>query len=359
MDRKTKIDRLAKAFVNTSLAVRKGDFVVITSDNQESDLELCDQIYREVLAVGGECVVLRTNAAECHGRAADQVVPKKGFGPMIAEADFWVDTGSMGWIYSDAFNDAFKGNPNLKYFLLSSIPVDHLYHMFVLPDELYQLADALTGMLDSAQMVRITNPKGTDVTYELTRQYPIMCNVGKIRQPGQATPPAMVNMMCKDGTMNGTIVTNCMYADPWGICDDLVVYVKDSVIINAESPSDPEIAGRFMKWLASWEEENIYKHAHMNFGLLPGVREFLNTGLKNDGISNERMWGAMNWGFGDVPKKRRPPHGQPSKNHLDCITPKISAWIDNVQIMENGGFIYGDLKKLADITLEKAAQDER
>ena len=220
------------------------------------------------------------------------------------------------------------------------------------------LADALTDMLSKANKVHITNAKGTDVTYELTTQYPIMCNVGKIRQPGQATPPAMVNMMCKDGTMNGKIVTNCMYADPWGICEDLIFYVKDSTIIDAESPN-PDIAARFKKWLASWEEENIYKHAHMNFGLLPGVRDFLDTGVKNDGISNERMWGAMNWGFGDVPKKRRPPHGQPSKNHLDCITPKISAWIDGVQIMEDGEFIYGDLKKYADIAREKTIRDER
>ena len=349
--------RLAKAVINTSLAMKEGDFLVITSDNKESDLAFADALYREARNIGAEAVILRTDPAECHGLAADKVVPQKGFAGMIAVADFWLDLGSMGWIYSKAYSTAFKNNPNLKYFLLSSIPVDHLYNMMVLPPELYMLADELTAMLSKGKFVRITNARGTDATYELTPQYPIMCNVGKIRAPGQATPPAMVNMMCKDGTLNGKIVANCMYADPWGICDDIIVEVKDSVIVGAES-KNPEDAKRFMAWLASWDEENIYKHAHMNFGLLPGVKEFLDTGLKNDGISNERMWGAMNWGFGDVPKTRRPPNGQPSKNHLDYISPKISAWIDDIQIMEDGNFIYGDLKKYADIALEKTESGE-
>ena len=344
--------RLAKAIVEVSMAIQPGDFLVITSDNKESDLAFCDAIYTHARSVGADAVILRTDPAECHGLAADKVIPQKGFGAMIAQADFWIDTGSMGWIYSNAYSNAFKNNPNLKYFLLSSIPIEHLYNMMVLPDELYALADELTRMLSEGSRVRITNAKGTDASYELTPLYPIMCNVGKIRAPGQATPPAMVNMMCKDGTLNGKIVANCMYADPWGICDDIIVEVRDSCIVGAES-KNPEDARKFMSWLASWDEENIYKHAHMNFGLLPGVREFLETGLKNDGISNERMWGAMNWGFGDVPKTRRPPNGQPSKNHLDFISPKISAWIDDVQIMENGEFIYGDLKKYADIALEK------
>lgn len=359
MDKEEKISRLAKSFVGTSLAVQPDDFVVITADNKATDMELADAIYHEVRRIGGESVVVRTDPSESHGLAADKVAPRKGFGPMIGEADFWVDMGSMGWIYSNTFADAFKRNPNLKYFLLSTIPVDQLYNMFVLPPELYMLADKLTEMLTNGHRVHITNGKGTDVTYELTSLYPIMCNVGKIRAPGQATPPAMVNMMCKDGTMNGTIVTNCMYADPWGICPDLVIHVKDSVIVGAESPTDPTISERFLKWLASWEEENIYKHAHMNFGLLPGVHKLLDNSLKCNGISNERMWGAMNWGFGDVPKKRRPPHGQPSKNHLDCITEKISAWIDDIQIMQDGNFIYGDLKNYADITLKKIEEDDK
>lgn len=347
-----KRERLAQAVIHTSLAMKDGDFLVITSDNKESDLAFADALYHMARGVGAEAVILRTDPAECHGLAADKVVPQKGFAGMIAVADYWLDLGSMGWIYSNAYAAAFRENPKLKYFLLSSIPVDHLYNMMVLPPELYLLADELTAMLSKGKSVRITNAKGTDARYELTPQYPIMCNVGKIRAPGQATPPAMVNMMCKDGTLNGKIVANCMYADPWGICDDIVVEVRDSVIVGASSKV-PADAQKFMTWLASWEEENIYKHAHMNFGLLPGVREFLNTGLKNDGISNERMWGAMNWGFGDVPKARRPPNGQPSKSHLDFISPKVSAWIDDIQIMQDGEFIYGDLKKYADIALSK------
>lgn len=352
-----KIESIADTLVNVSYKIKKGEMLVITSDYNESNLALCDTVYDKAREAGAEALIIRTAPAESHGKVADKVIPFKAFTALMRTADCWLDTGTMGWLYSNAFETVMRENPRIRYYLISSIPVDHLYNMIVLPPEIGELADTLCDMLTNTKKVHVTNAHGTDVEFGITPDYPVQRHIGEADKPGFVTPPAMVNIIPKDDTLTGKIVVNCFYGDPWGITDDITLHCEKGTIVDVTS-KNPEDAIRLKAWNASWNDPNIYRTAHMNFGLLPGVREFLNTGVLNDGISNERMWGCMNWGFGDVSKTHKPPHGQPCKSHSDGITPKISAWLDGVQIMDHGVFIYGELKRLADIILAKVAAGE-
>lgn len=352
-----KIEKIANTLVNESYKIKKGEMLVITSDYGESNLELCDAVYNKAREAGAEAMIIRTAPAESHGKVADKVIPFNAFTALMRTANCWLDTGTMGWLYSNAFETVMSENPNIRYYLISSIPADHLYNMIVLPPELRDFADILTNMLTKTKEVRITNARGTDAKFGITPDYPIQRHIGEADKPGFVTPPAMVNIIPKDDTLTGKIVVNCFYGDPWGITDDITLHLEKGTIVDVTS-KNPEDAVKLKAWNASWNDPNIYRIAHMNFGLLPAVREFLNTGVLNDGISNERMWGAMNWGFGDVSKAHKPPHGQPCKSHSDGITPKISAWLDGVQIMDNGTYIHGELKQLEKIILEKVKADE-
>ena len=57
--------RLAQAVINTSLAMKEGDFLVITSDNKESDLPFADALYREARNIGADA------GTSCGGWGAD------------------------------------------------------------------------------------------------------------------------------------------------------------------------------------------------------------------------------------------------------------------------------------------------
>lgn len=342
-----KVQKIAEVLITQSFKLKKGELLVITSDYGESNLELCDAVYDKAREAGGEAMIIRTAPAESHGKLADKVIPFKPFVSMMMEADCWLDMGTMGWLYSDAFEAIITKNNRMRYYLISSIVPEQLYDLIVLPKELHDLAHELEKMLTHANTVHVTAANGTDAEIGITKDYPIQVDLGKVDEPCFATPPAMVNIIPKEDALTGKIVVNCMYADPWGITDDIILHLDRGIIVDITS-ENPEDAQKLKAWCASWDDPNIYKTAHMNFGLLPTVRNFLNTGVLNDGISNERMWGAMNWGFGSVSEKDKPPYGQPCKSHFDCITPNISAWIDGVLIMEHGEFVHGELKKYAD-----------
>lgn len=349
-----KLEQIADVLVTESFKLKKGELLVITSDYGESNLALCDCVYNKARAAGAEAMIIRTAPAESHGKLADKIIPYEPFVQMMMYADCWLDTGTMGWLYSNAFEAVITKNRRMRYYLISSIAIDQLYEMIVLPEELHSLAYALRDILCRTTTVRITAANGTDAQIGITPEYPIQADLGKADQPCFAAPPALVNIIPRDNALNGRIVVNCVYADPWGITENITLICRDGEIVEvtAKNPAD---AARMNAWLARWEDPAIYRTAHMNFGLLPGVREFLNTGALNDGIVNERMWGCMNWGFGSVSKNDKPPHGQPSKSHFDCITPTVSAWVDGVMIMENGEFVYGILKKYADAIKRRRA----
>ena len=116
--------------------------------------------------------------------------------------------------------------------------------------------------------------------------------------------------------------------------------------MDVEGPNKTDV-NKLKAWFESYDDNNT-KASHVNFGLLATIKDFTDHGIKN-----ERMWGAMNWGFGHVSAVDKPPHGIPSGNHLDTITPKASVWIDDIKIMEDGQFIYGELKTYAERLLEE------
>lgn len=352
MNRQEKIAKIADQLVNVAFKIKKGELLVITGDQGESDLELCDAVYNKAREIGAEAMIIRTVPAESHGKVADKVIPFKPFTAMMKHADAWLDTGTMGWLYSDAFETALQQNKKLRYYLISSIAIDQLYDMVVLPEELYELSEKVTQLLSNSTTVRVTCAKGTDITFELTRQYPIQQHLGIADRDGEmATPPATINMNPKIGSMQGKMVTNTMYADPWGIIDDLTVFMENGSIVDAKSDNDS--AARFMAWNRKWEDPNVMKTAHVNIGLLPRVQEPIDTGVLNDGISNERVWGCVNWGFGDVSSAHMPPDGQPAKSHSDTCTMKASLWADGEQVLDNGRFV-GQFQALADIVLQKS-----
>ncbi|MEM4614674.1 MAG: hypothetical protein QXN25_03660, partial [Desulfurococcaceae archaeon] len=60
---------------------------------------------------------------------------------------------------------------------------------------------------------------------------------------------------------------------------------------------------------------------------------------------NERIWGAINFGFGS----RGPMYGKPfqAKSHIDGVCLNCSVWLDDVQVWDSGRVVHPELKELA------------
>lgn len=346
MTREQKIEQIAKFIVHTTFKLKEGDTLVITSD-YGSHHDINEAVSRETYAAGAKCLIIKTAPAPSHGKIADTVVAYKPFTAMMKEANYWLDTGTMGWLYSDAFEDSFVNNPNLHYMLISIMDVDELMDMLLgcYSPEMQAMTDYMAEMILKAKGLRVTNHDGTDFTFEIDTNNRNNAQIGLADKPGFYTPPAMYNMIPKYGTLQGKAVVRCIYADPWGMAAPTTVNFKDGKIDTITS-EDSTVAKKFTAWLESKNEENIYKISHINFGLLPKLHEFSDHGIKN-----ERMWGGINLGFGHTSPVDMRPNGQTSCDHLDIIADKCDVWVDDTKVMENGEFV-GPFKSYADAVLK-------
>ena len=340
-----KIQQFAHFLVNNSFRLKKGELLVITSDF-DSHHEINEAIAAQAHQVGGEVMIIKTPPAELHGKAADKVIPYRAFVDMMMNANCWLDTGSMAWLYSRAFEAVMTQNEQIRYMLISTIELDMLVEMFInnYSPALEKLCQELETMVLAAETITLTNWLGSDVTFGLNHEHILVKDIGVAATPGFYTIPALFNIVPKFGSANGRVVFNSIIgADPWKTLETpLTVDIEGGKIV-AVSSQNQEDADALRGWLAKWNEENIYKTAHVNFGLLVNVTE-----LSENPILAERMWGGFNWGFGSVSASDAPPDGQASEAHFDAVMLKPSVWIGDTQIMADGEFIYGDLKKCAD-----------
>ena len=340
-----KVKQFAHFLINSSFRLKAGELLVITSDF-DSHHDINEAIAQEAHQIGGEVMIIKTPPAEAVGLAADSVIPQPAFVDMMLNADCWLDTGSVPWLYSQAFETVMTQNERIRYMLISTIELDMLVEMFInnFSPALEKLCAELEAMVLAAQTITLTNALGADVTFSLNHDHLLVKDIGIAATPGFYTIPALFNIVPKFGSANGRMVFNSIIgADPWRTLEKpLSADIKDGKIVDISSEIQAD-ADALRSWLAKWNEENIYQVAHVNFGLLVNVTE-----LSDNPILAERMWGAFNWGFGSVSATDAPPDGQESQSHFDAVMLKPSVWIGDTQIMEEGEVIFGDLKKYAD-----------
>ena len=121
-----------------------------------------------------------------------------------------------------------------------------------------------------------------------------------------------------------------------------------AVFSKAVSP----VAGRQDKrFLASFNDPNMYKISHNMLGLNPGVRK-----LCGEIVEDERVWGGVDFGFGHTSPIDMPPDGQVAKSHFDGVVAKASIYLDDQQIVANGTVCHPDLKDLAEKILSNMSK---
>ncbi len=330
-------DRLIKEI----LQVKPGETVVITQDSC-SDENVVNTTAASIYAVGGKPMVITTSTPSGVGKAADGDLPVEALGAALSHADVWIEYNKQWLLYSTPFEIAFNNNKKLRYINLVEMNPDLLIRNIGNVDMplLSEFMHKFTDMNIKTKIYKVQTPSGTDLTFTANPNHLVCCDAGDASKPGMAMMPGQINIVPEFDTVQGTIVFDGSLVPPIGLLDaPIKLTIKNSKIVKVDGGRQAE---QFQIWLKSFDDLNMLKLAHMAYGLNPGAK------LTGDIVEDERVWGCVEWGIGYVSPIDAPPAGQDAKSHCDGICLNASVWLDDVQVLHNGNFIYPEFKEYED-----------
>jgi leucyl aminopeptidase (aminopeptidase T) len=134
----------------------------------------------------------------------------------------------------------------------------------------------------------------------------------------------------KFGSINGKLVFTGSLIPACGILHErVVVEINGGKVCGIDGGIQ---AAEFKRWLASFDDPNMYMLAHWSFGLNPGAIYSGNV------LEDERVWGSTEWGIGNVGPMLTSdiPGGIPAPSHTDGICMNSTVWLDGELFVENG-----------------------
>ena len=240
--------------------------------------------------------------------------------------------------YTKPFLEMLQSGTRMLGFLSATAEglIELIYkHDFTVTD---RICEVLEKVISKAKRVRITSPKGTDVSAELGGR-PVQLNPGRVSQPGDEgyIPPGVVGQAPIEETWNGTAVFDAS-AYPIGLLTDpITVEIREGRLISVSGGREADL---FQEWLESRKDPNIYWVAHYGFGINPSLKRM--SGLK---FLDERMYGLFDIGFGtnDLPCFQ----GKIRANgHTDGLMTCASVFYDDACIFKDGKFVHPDIESI-------------
>lgn len=340
------LGKIAKKMIEDMFQVKAGETVAITADSGTNE-EIVDALARVVYAVEGKPLVMWVASPRGEGQAAVPDLPAEALTAALCEVDVWIEIQSKFMLYSDIWETAFEKNKKLRYLIVYDATVEQLKKLVgdVNIELLGQLLRRVRDLVIDAKTIRVKSGRGTDVRFEMEPKHLIDLDDGIYNKPKFGTLPGYVNLVPRFGTMEGKIVFDELLN--LGILEgDKVEFVmKDGKITEFNGGKKAEEIKEFVE---NFDDPNMFKISHMMISLNPGVRK-----LTGSVVTDERIWGGVDFGFGHTSSIDAPPNGQPAKSHFDGILEKASIWFDDVQITNNGEVCHPALKGLAEKLLEE------
>ncbi|WP_432663199.1 aminopeptidase [Wukongibacter baidiensis] len=333
--------KVAKKMIEDMFQVKPGETVAITADSGTNE-EIVDALAKAAYAVGGKPLVMWVARPRGEGQEAMPDLPAAALTGALCEVDVWIEIQSRFMLYSDVFETAFEKNKKLRYVIVYDATIEQL-KMLVGDVNIPLLGKLLRGVRDlvtDAKTIRVKNARGTDVTFEMDPKHLIDMDDGIYNVPKFGTLPGYVNVVPRFETMEGTIVFDELMG--MGILkDDRVEFtMKEGKIVEFKGGKKAE---EMKAHVESFDDPNMFKISHMMISLNPGVRS-----LTGSVVTDERIWGGVDFGFGHTSPMDAPPNGQPAKSHFDGILEKTSIWFDDVQITDNGVVCHPEIKGFAE-----------
>lgn len=335
------LETAADKLVKEIFGVKPEETVIITADD-DSDASVVEAVKNSAKNAGAHAMVISVPTPGGVGKAADPDLPVDALSAALLCADVWIEFNHQWLLYSTPFERAEAENKKMRYMCLVDFNPDLMIRTIgnVETEQLKKFMLAITEKTKNAKNMRVTTPAGCDISFEIDPGHYTACDCGNATVPGIHMLTGQINVVPRFGSINGVIVFDGSVTPPFGTTPDapICLTIENSKIVKIEGGRDAAI---FEEHLKSFEDEGMFKLAHIAYGFNPGAV------LTGNIVEDERVWGSTEWGIGYVSPFDAPPHGQDAKSHCDGICLNSSVWLDGVQIMDEGRITDPYLKELA------------
>lgn len=333
------LGKAADIIARELLGLKANETCIITADT-ESDIRVVDAVARAAFSAGAKPMVILVASPLGVGKAADAMLPRASLAAALKKTDTWVEFNNKYIYYSATYDDAYEGNLKLRHLCLEGMTSDNVVRCIGRVDfpVLEAFLKKVTKMTQGAKHIRMTTPAGEDVEFDNEPGREIGCEIGYAHTSGSFMQPGQIGWAPALETVNGVIVFDGAINPPIGILKEPVyLQVKNGEIVKFEGGNE---AKEYERWLKSFNHPQMLRLAHVCYGFNPGAR------LSKNNSECERVWGATQWGIGNVGQSLIP-GGVFAPSHSDGVCLNTSVWLDGVQIMEKGQVLEPELVALA------------
>ncbi len=344
------ISKAARTLMERLMGVQPGDIVVLTADTG-SDQRAVEATAAAAYECGAKPLVVTHLCPARMGKSADPYLPVDALSAVLKEADIWIEYDSSGLMFTTPFDVAMAENPNLRAICMGSGDVDLLVRCVARVDfdAMSAFEAELLEVLRSVSSMRMTNAAGTDVAFEQDPSIPLF-GTSDLLEPG--TPPAgsytlpgAIAWSPNLSSVRGTAVFDGAIGIPalnLGVLrQPIKLDLKDGAIVGFGG--GPE-AGLLEPYLRGFNHPQTLRLAHTGVGFNPGA---ITRGRFGNLLEDERIWGAMHWGIGEISNNLIPGGQVPAPMHCDGICLGCTLEADGVEILRNGNFVHPRLERLA------------
>jgi len=322
--------------------LKPGETFVITADT-ESDARVVDATARAAFAIDAKPMVIWLASPLGVGKAADPMLPVKALTAVLKEADAWIEFNNQWLLYSTPYDIAMKENKKLRHMNAVGMNADLMVRCIgrINYPVLGRFLERLREMTMHAKHIRMITPAGEEVEFDNSSNpnYLYTLEKGYADTPGSHMLAGQIAWTPDLESINGTIIFDGSLVPPCGKIDEPIrLTIEKSKVAKIEGGNQ---AREFEVWLNSFNDPGMFGLAHVSWGFNPGAK------LTGDIVEDERIWGATEWGIGNIGPILIAPDGIPAASHTDGICLNTSAWLDGKQLLDKGKVVDKELAKLA------------
>jgi leucyl aminopeptidase (aminopeptidase T) len=277
----------ARKLVEEVMLTKKGEHVVITADTS-SDMRVVNATACAVSAAGAVPTVVLYPTQK-----TAVMEPPPPVAGAICKADVWIEFAVAYILHTHAYREALKSG--VRYICLTGMDALMMVQTIerVQYDKLLELGRRLCEIVRSADRVEVTGPAGTAL---------IAFNKGRrTRQSGKLADtkgePVMLGGQISwcpvEETIHGKIVFDGALWPPaelGKLHTPVELDVREGVVTAIRGGSEAKL---FERWMAGFNDPNMYRIAHYSLGFNPGV-------IRPTGriVEDERIFGCIELGIG-------------------------------------------------------------
>ncbi len=320
--------------------IKKGESILITVDSA-MDFMPVEEVAKAAEAAGGKVLVAWHSTPRGYGKVADPQLPEP-LKKAIPAADVWIEFNNQWLLYSTPWIEA-MANGRTRYLFLGGLDRERVVRCISRLDMDLQerFQNKVVELTGRALKMRVTNPAGTDVSFENVPTRPIT-NELRADLPGPHFLVGQIGWAPLEESINGTIVFDGSFSGggeaDLGILTEPITLTVEKGRIKAITGG--ELAKKMSDWLKKLGDPNMYNLAHICYGFNPGA---ILTGLCTE---DERVWGSTEWGNGyqgTMFKGKLPA----AVSHADGICLDSTVWLDNTLLLKEGKVVHPELTELA------------